>query len=169
MLSCQALSSELCPSNITVTPQPAVCPFVCLFVSVSFIEVLLQVCCQGQEDQEQACAKPQQDGCSAAGGGNAAQAEPGVPGWLNVVCAFATVITVLGLGAWSQLQAMCSTHCAASRNDGGHLVLVQDVTTPDTLARSLNPECLCGPSTSCCRLCADCNVRHHAYVRHHIE
>ncbi len=53
-----------------------------------FIEVLLQVRCQGQEDQEQACAEPQQDGCSAAGGGNAAQAEPGVPGWLNL--AFAT-------------------------------------------------------------------------------
>ena len=34
------------------------------------------------------------------------------------------LITVIGLGIWSQLQAMCSTHCAASHNHNGHLILV---------------------------------------------
>ena len=86
--SCTPITESLHLSQLSVC-LPA-CLSVCLSVSVSFIQVLLQVRCQGQEDQEQACAEPQQDGCSAAGGGNAAQAEPGVPGRVKLVCTFAT-------------------------------------------------------------------------------
>ena len=58
-----------------------VCPPVCLCVCLSHLLCnCLQVCCQGQEDQEQTCAEPQQDGSPEAGGGDAAQANPRVSG-----------------------------------------------------------------------------------------